>query len=98
MPDQYVQVQQNSNGLKIDTSELTVGQGELANTVERQRVVIGDPVNPVGLASVSALGEVSASDAQRIAIAWRQLEVARLQLALQQQPGGFFPVPETLFF
>jgi hypothetical protein len=50
MADQYVQVQPNSTGLKVDTSELTVG----ANTVERQRVVIGDPTVAAGLVTVTS--------------------------------------------
>jgi len=39
MSDQYIQVTPDSTGKKIDTSEITVN----SNTVERQRVVIGDP-------------------------------------------------------
>ena len=36
MSDQYVQIYPNSTGLKIDTTELTVG----SNTVERQRLQV----------------------------------------------------------
>ena len=49
MADQYVQLNPDGSGKKIDTSELTVG----ANTVERQRVVLGDPTSASGLAEVS---------------------------------------------
>lgn len=56
MPDQYVQVQPNSTGLKVDTSELTVG----ANTVERQRMVIGDPTGAANLAKVDSSGNLYA--------------------------------------
>lgn len=45
-----VQVAPDSTGKKIDTSELTVG----ANTVERQRIVIGDDSSAAGLAPVDA--------------------------------------------
>ena len=57
MTDQYVQIQPNSTGLKVDTSELVVG----ANTVERQRMVVADPVYSAGLATVNPLGELNAS-------------------------------------
>ena len=49
MTDQYVQLAADGAGKKIDTSELTVN----SQTVERQRVVIGDPTNPAGLADVT---------------------------------------------
>ncbi|OXE36913.1 MAG: hypothetical protein CGW95_04830 [Phenylobacterium zucineum] len=48
MADGLIQVAPDSTGKKVDTSELIVG----ANTVERQRVVIGDPTNAAGLAAV----------------------------------------------
>ena len=57
MTDQYVQVQPNSTGLKIDTSEVVVG----ANTVERQRMVLADPVYSAGFATVNPLGSLSTS-------------------------------------
>ena len=57
MTDQYVQVQPNSTGLKIDTSEVVVG----ANTVERQRMVVADPVYSAGFATVNPLGSLNAS-------------------------------------
>ena len=50
MADQFVQVPADSTGKKIDTSELTVG----ANTVERQRIVVGDPTSATALAAVKA--------------------------------------------
>ena len=49
MTDQFVQLNPDGAGKKIDTSELTVG----TNTVERQRVVIGDPSSAAGLAVVA---------------------------------------------
>jgi hypothetical protein len=52
MTDNYVQVPPNSTGLKIDTSELAYG----GNTVERQRIVLADPANALGIAKVSAAG------------------------------------------
>lgn len=48
MADQFIQVPPQSTGLKLDTSELTVG----ANTVERERINISDPTTDVGLARV----------------------------------------------
>lgn len=49
MADQVVQITAGT-GTKIDVSELTVG----ANTVERQRINIADPVNATSLATVKA--------------------------------------------
>lgn len=46
--DSYIQVPPNSSGSKVDTSELTVN----SQTVERQRIVIGDPTTDVALADV----------------------------------------------
>jgi len=57
MTDNYVQVPPNSSGLKIDTSEITVG----GNTVERQRIVIADPSNGSNFLSVSTDGSVATS-------------------------------------
>jgi hypothetical protein len=54
MSDGLVQVAPDSSGKKIDTSEITVG----ANTVERQRVVISDPVSATQLADVTAAGAI----------------------------------------
>lgn len=48
MADGFVQVAPDSTGKKVDASELTVN----AQTVERQRVVIGDPTSDVGLGNV----------------------------------------------
>jgi len=48
----WVQVPPDSTGKKVDTSELTVGP----NTVERQRVVVGDPTTSANLAVVTAAG------------------------------------------
>ena len=48
MSDGIVQIAPDRSGKKIDTSEITVG----ANTVERQRVVIGDNTSATALATV----------------------------------------------
>lgn len=48
MSDSYVQVQPDSSGKKVDTSELTVN----SLTVERQRVVLADDADEAGLAPV----------------------------------------------
>ena len=50
MADGIVQLQPNSTGPKVDTSELTVG----ANLVEPQRVNITDPASATGVATVTA--------------------------------------------
>lgn len=50
MADGVVQVAPDSTGKKVDASELVVG----SNTVERQRVVIGDDAAAGGLAAVKA--------------------------------------------
>lgn len=55
MTDNYVQIPPNSSGLKIDTSEVTVS----GNTVERQRIVIADPVNAGEFVGVTAAGELA---------------------------------------
>lgn len=48
MPDAFVQVQPDSSGKKVDTSELTVS----SQTVERQRIVIADTTTGAALAAV----------------------------------------------
>lgn len=48
MADGFTQVAPDSTGDKIDTSEITVG----ANTVQRQRINITDPVTAAALAKV----------------------------------------------
>lgn len=48
MADGLIQVPADSTGKKVDTSELTVG----ANTVERQRINLSDPVTAAAIASV----------------------------------------------
>ena len=50
MADGIVQLQADSTGKKVDTSELTVG----ANTVERQRINIADPASAAAIAAVKA--------------------------------------------
>ena len=52
MANNYVQVAPNSTGLKVDTTELTVG----ANTVERQNICVADPTTAANVATVSAAG------------------------------------------
>ena len=52
MSDQYIQVQPNSTGLKVDTSELVVN----SNTVERQRIVLADPAQAEHFVNVSSAG------------------------------------------
>jgi len=52
MPANYVQVSPQSTGLKVDTSELTVG----ANTVERQNLCVADPTTAANIANVVAKG------------------------------------------
>src|SRR6266567_860676 len=53
MTDQIVQLPLDGNGKKMDTSQLTVG----ANTVQRQRFNIADPLSPTNIATVFAPGE-----------------------------------------
>lgn len=50
MADAYVQVQPDSTGKKVDTSQLTVA----ATTVERQRIIIADTADSAGLVPVTA--------------------------------------------
>lgn len=55
MTANYIQPPANTGtGLKIDTSELSVG----VNVVERQNVVIGDPTSDVGLATVQTVNAI----------------------------------------
>lgn len=55
MADQYVQIQPDSTGKKIDVSELTVN----ANTVERQRMVIADNSGAANFATVTSSGALT---------------------------------------
>lgn len=48
MADGFVRVPQDSNGKRIDTSEIVVG----LNTVERQRIILADPTDPSGISAV----------------------------------------------
>lgn len=57
MADQVVQVNADGSGKKIDVSEVTVG----ANTVERQRIVIGDDLDGTQRVAVHA-GALSVGD------------------------------------
>lgn len=54
MADSFVQVAPDSTGKKVDTSQLVDG----ANTVERQRVVLGDDADVNSLARVTSDGEL----------------------------------------
>lgn len=54
MADSFVQVAPDSTGKKVDTSQLVDG----ANTVERQRVVLGDDTDVNSLARVTSDGEL----------------------------------------
>lgn len=56
MADQFVAITAGS-GTKIDVSELTVG----ANTVERQRMNIGDPTSATAIAAVKAASTAAAA-------------------------------------
>lgn len=56
MADQYVQLQPDSTGKKVDTTELTVG----ANTVERQRIHIAGTVDVALVEPVNAVPANSA--------------------------------------
>lgn len=55
MADNFVQVPAQGVGLKVDTTELTVN----AQTVERQRINIADPVNAAGLATITGQGSLN---------------------------------------
>lgn len=49
MADQFIQLQADGTGKKVETSELTRTDGSL---VERQRVALGDPNTIGGLAAL----------------------------------------------
>jgi hypothetical protein len=63
MADGYTQVAPDSTGDKIDTSELTRAD---ATVVNRQRVVIGDDVDPTQQAKVSSDGPGPADEALHV--------------------------------
>ena len=67
MADQVVQLPTDgtNTGRKVDVSELTVG----ANTVERQRMNIGDPTNATSLAAVKAASTAVALTDPALAVA-----------------------------
>jgi hypothetical protein len=56
--DNYVQVSPNSTGLRIDTSELTVG----SNVVERQRIVLANSSNSSAFATNFPAGFLRVTD------------------------------------
>lgn len=49
MTDAFVQLNPDSTGKRVDTSELVVA----SNTVERQRMVVADDTDPAGLSHVT---------------------------------------------
>lgn len=51
----FIQVPPQSTGLKVDTAELTNG----ANTVERQLIVVADPLTAANVANVTAAGALN---------------------------------------
>lgn len=59
MADSFVQVAPDSTGKKVDTSQLVDG----ANTVERQRVVLGDNLDVNALARINSDGELQVEGA-----------------------------------
>lgn len=85
MADGIVQVAVDSTGKKIDTSEITVG----ANTVERQRVVIADPVTATQLADVTAAGAI------RVDLAPQAL--ARMRVNTFRTPGRAGTTGQKIF-
>lgn len=56
MGDGFVQVAPDSTGKLVDSSEIKIPTSTGTNTVERQRIVIADPLGADGLAKVSAQG------------------------------------------
>ena len=94
MTDNYVQVATDGSGKKIDTSELTVN----SQTVERQRVVIGDPTNPAGLADVTPAGTAAQTTDNGLVVSISpnsQVELAAMhqdafgRLAIAQRQNDF---------
>jgi len=84
LTDNYVQIPPNSSGLKIDTSELTVN----SQTVERQRIVLADPITSGSLASVSFDGLLAVSDAGQEAVLDNiLLQLKRIALLLEIHTG-----------
>lgn len=57
MTDNYVQLNTDGSGKKIDVSELTIG----ANTVHRQRLVIGDNADIDNFVAVNTDGSINIS-------------------------------------
>lgn len=58
MADSYVQVPTDGSGKKVDTSELVIG----TNTVERERVVLGDPNYGGNLVDVDPYGNIGITE------------------------------------
>jgi hypothetical protein len=65
MSDSFIQLPPNSTGLKLDTSQLTVG----ANTVQRERMIIADNTNN-NYAIVSATGGLLVDQGAANATPW----------------------------
>jgi len=78
----YVQVQPNGTGLKMDTSELVSG----TNTVERQNMVMADPNTAANVQAVVAKGVQGAFGA-----AVQDLkDSGRVSVVLSQPPGSYW--------
>lgn len=55
MTDSYIQAPPDSTGKKLDTAQLVIG----ANTVQRERVVLGDNTTAANYAVINASGQVA---------------------------------------
>lgn len=84
MADQFVQVPADSTGKKIDTSELTVG----ANTVERQRIVVGDPTTATSLAAVKAASTAAVAGDPALVVAVSPNNTIPVSAASLPLPAG----------
>lgn len=86
MTDQYVGLQPDSSGKKVDTSELTVG----ANTVERQRIVVADPNAAASLANVNPIGEqlVQGEPHTLLVELWASIDTTNTWNAATSSGGG----------
>jgi hypothetical protein len=84
MADSFVQVAPDGAGKKVDTSQLVDG----ANTVERQRVVLGDDNDPNGLAGVDAGGLATKDDTLIMLLATMLSRMPVLDTADQMRVSG----------
>lgn len=81
MADAFVQIAPDGTGKKVDTSEITRADGTI---VERQRMVIGDGVDPDGTVRLDASGNLPIDLGpllNELRITNRLLAVMMLQLA-----------------